>query len=297
MDHRYAAFGVWLVARAWLVTLCALPAEAQESGGNVLGIDRPGMTAVTVEQGMRYKDSLTMDVYRPQGAGTPLPVVLFVHGGLVAGVRGTSPTSWPSYQSWGRLAAAEGLAGVTFNHRLTTDDNVAEAELDVEAAIAYLQANARRLAIDPRRLCLAFYSAGGVLAAGALRQPRPFVRCVVLFYPYLDLEHLRVDTRFRRAYPASRVDALVPRYSPAAQLAREPLRLPPIFLAMAGRDAIPGLNASVRRFVDAAVDSRAPVELAIHPTGVHGFDEQNHDERTREILERCLAFLHWHLDR
>jgi acetyl esterase/lipase len=186
---------------------------------------------------------------------------------------------------------------VTFNHRLTTNDNVAETEPDVEAAIAYLRANARELGIDPDHLCLAFYSAGGVLAGGALREPRPFVRCVVLFYPYLDLEHLRVDSRFRRAYPAGRVDSLVPRYSPSAQLDREPSRLPPVFLAMAGRDEIPGLNASVRRFVAAAIDARAPLEFVIHPTGVHGFDEQDHDGRTREILERALAFLHRHLDR
>lgn len=280
-----------------LTVLSAGSLAAQDTGANVLGIDRPGMGAVAVERGLRYRDTLTMDVYRPRGARTQLPAVVFVHGGLVAGAKGTSPTTWPIYQSWGRLAAAEGFAGVTFNHRLTTNDNVAETEPDVEAAIAYLRANARKLGIDPERLCLAFYSAGGVLAGGALREPRPFVRCVVLFYPYLDLEHLRVDSRFRQAYPASRVDSLVPRYSPAAQLARNPSRLPPIFLAMAGGDEIPGLNASVRRFVDAAIDHKAPLDFMIHPSGAHGFDEADHDQRTREILEHCLAFLHRHLGR
>jgi acetyl esterase/lipase len=293
---RYRPRGLVAHAAA-AATLCAGRADAQQPAGNVLGTARPGMAAVAVERGLRYRDSLTLDVYRPPGASTPLPVVLFVHGGLVAGAPGASPTSWPNYQSWGRLAAAEGFAGVTFNHRLTTDDNMADAGLDVEAAIAYLRANARRLGIDAQRLCLAFYSAGGVLSADVLREPRPFVRCVVLFYPYLDLEHLRVDTRFRRAYPPNQVDGLVARYAPVAQLGREPTRLPPMFLAMAGRDEIPGLNASVRRFLDAAVEGKAPIEFVIHPSGVHGFDEQNHDARTREILERCLAYLHWHLDR
>jgi acetyl esterase/lipase len=296
MRARFAVLAAVLIAGGGPGGASPVPLAAQEPGGNVLGIKRAGMAAVSVDRGRRYRDTLTLDVYRPRGAAKPLPAVVFVHGGLVAGAKGTSPTSWPIYQSWGRLAAAEGFAGVTFNHRLTTNDNVAETEPDVEAAIAYLRANARELGIDPERLCLAFYSAGGVLAAGALREPRRFVRCVVLFYPYLDLEHLRADTRFRRSYPASRVDRLVPRYSPAAQL-RDPSRLPPMFLAMAGRDEIPGLNASVRRFVDAAIDARAPLEFVIHPTGVHGFDEQNHDGRTREILERALAFLHRHLDR
>jgi acetyl esterase/lipase len=285
-----------LVAGLGLGAVAPLRLAGQEPGANVLGISRPGMAAAAVERGRRYRDTLTMDIYRPRDPGKALPAVVFVHGGLVAGVKGSSPTSWPIYQSWGRLAAAEGFAGVTFNHRLTTNDNVAETEPDVEAAIAHLRAHATELGIDPDRLCLAFYSAGGVLAGRALREPRPFVRCVVLFYPYLDLEHLRVDTRFRRAYPASRVDSLVPRYSPAAQLNREPSGLPPIFLAMAGRDEIPGLNASVRRFVDSAVDNRSPMELLIHPSGRHGFDESDHDQRTREILEHCLAFLHRHLE-
>jgi acetyl esterase/lipase len=292
MHRRHAG-----VIGGLLTALSAGTLAAQNADGSVLGIDRPGMAQVAVERGRRYRDTLTMDVYRPRGASRPAPAVLFVHGGLVAGAKGTSPTSWPIYRSWGRLAAAEGFAGVTFNHRLTTNDNVAETEPDVEAAIGYLRANAKELGIDPERVCLAFYSAGGVLAGMALREPRPFVRCVVLFYPYLDLEHLRVDTRFRRAYSASWVDSLVPRYSPAAQLGKDPLRLPPIFLAMAGRDEIPGLNASVRRFVDVAIDHRAPLNLVIHPSGAHGFDEANHDQRTREILEYCLAFLHRHLGR
>ncbi|HET8623445.1 MAG TPA: alpha/beta hydrolase [Gemmatimonadales bacterium] len=297
MRSRSAMLIAGLAAGAGLGAIAPLRLEAQEPGRNVLGIDRPGTADVAVDRGRRYRDTLTMDVYRPRGASKPVPAVVFVHGGLVAGAKGTSPTTWPIYQSWGRLAAADGLAGVTFNHRLTTNDNVAETEPDVEAAIAHVRANAKELGIDPERLCLAFYSAGGVLAGSALREPRPFVRCVVLFYPYLDLEHLRMDTRFRRAYAASRVDSLAPRYSPAAQLGRDPSRLPPIFLAMAGHDEIPGLNASIRRFVAAAVDQRAPMDLLIHPTGRHGFDEADHDQRTRDILEHCLTFLHRHLGR
>ena len=72
------------------------------------------------------------------------------------------PTAWPSYQSWGRLAAASGMVGVVFNPRMSTADNVA------------------------------FYSAGGPLSSVVLRDPKPSVRCVVLYYPYLDLEHMRV---------------------------------------------------------------------------------------------------------
>jgi acetyl esterase/lipase len=269
----------------------------QDTTVNTLGIERPGMAAVRVERGLVYRAPLTMNVYRSptQRPGERRPALVLVHGGLVAGVPGAAATDWAFYQSWGRLAAVSGLVGVTFNHRLTTNDNIAEAESDVRAAIAYARANAERLGIDPDRLCVAFYSAGGAVAGAVLRAPEPYVRCVMLFYTYLDLEHLRIKTPFREPYPAAHVDSLISRYSPAALVTVDPARLPPLYLAMAGRDAIPGLNASIVRFMRAALASNARLDFALHPTGEHGFDARNHDERTTEILENALAFIRRHL--
>src|SRR5215208_2849411 len=86
-------------------------AHRQDTTVNVLAIERPGMADVRVTRGLRYQDTLTMDVYRApsQARGTRRPAVLFVHGGLVARASGASPTTWASYQSWGRLVAASGF--------------------------------------------------------------------------------------------------------------------------------------------------------------------------------------------
>jgi acetyl esterase/lipase len=279
------------------VVLCAPRVAAQrDTSANVLAISRPGMTAVRVERGIVYRDTLTLDVYHPgSGApGTARPAIVFVPGGLVAGASGASPTTWPFYRSWGRLAAASGFVGITVNHRLTTNDNVVEAESDVREALRHLRANAARLGIDRERVCVAFYSAGGEIAAAALHEPPPWLRCVLLFYPFLDLEHKRVRSPFRDPQPAAHVDSLVPRYSPAALLAADPARLPPIFLAVAGRDAIPGIHASVEHFVSAALAHRAPLTMMVHPTGAHGFDQRDHDARTVEIMEAALAFVSRH---
>jgi acetyl esterase/lipase len=262
----------------------------------------PGMDAAIVTRDVTYRTAslngrphaFALDVYRPPNLAGParLPALIFVHGGLTLQQPKTAK-DWGIYQSWGRVAAASGLVGVTFNHRLTTNDNVAEGSDDLKALVATVRANAAAWNIDPDRLCLAFYSAGGTLASLPLRERPPYVRCVVLFYPFLDLEHMRYDTQFRPAHPAAAVDSLLD-YSPARVITRDPLTVPPTLVAMAGRDAIPRLNESVVRFIHAAIDSRVRIDFYMHPTGDHGFDRHNRDARTREIIAATIAFVKTH---
>jgi hypothetical protein len=68
-----------------------------------------------------------------------------------------------------------------------------------------------------------------------------------------------------------------------------------MFVARAGQDQIPGVNDSIDRFVAAAIASNAPITLMNHPTGEHGFDNQNDDNRSHEIIQSALAFMHNHL--
>ncbi len=81
-----------------------------------------GMDRVTVAKDVIYKrdagDALEMDVYAPAdlAPGAPRPAVIYVNGD--AGPALTQHAKdMRAYQSWGRLAAASGLVGVTFNHR------------------------------------------------------------------------------------------------------------------------------------------------------------------------------------
>jgi acetyl esterase/lipase len=273
------------------------PFAAQtDTSTNVLGYELPRMRDVTVRRAIPYSaQSLTMDVYAPPGPPQRRPALIFVHGGLVAGQTGPLPTEWPTYRSWGRLAGAAGLVGVVFNHRLTTDENVREGGEDVLAALRYVRSNAASLGVDPDRLCIAVFSAGGPLASVIMRQRMPHVRCLVLFYPFLDLNHMRSQSPFRPAHPAVHVDSLVSRYSPAHLLGVAPDSLPPIFLAMAGQDQIPRLNESIERFMRAAVEHRVEIDFALHRRGVHGFDQRNRDARTAEILERVMSFVRRHV--
>lgn len=291
-----------LLAFAPLYALSARAAAQAPAVPDAIYYEVPEMEAVTVTRDVTYRTALvsgremalTLDVYRPPNASSVdrRPALIFVHGGLTTSQPKTAK-DWGVFRSWARVAAASGLVAVTFNHRLTTNDNVVEGGEDLRALVETVRTNAARWNVDPDRLCLAFYSAGGPLASVPLRDRPPYVKCVVLYYPFLDLEHMRHDTQFRPAHTTAHVDSVLD-YSPARIITHDPTTVPPTFLAMAGRDAIPRLNESVVRFVQAAIDARIPIDFYLHPTGEHGFDRRNRDARTREIIEATLAFVKRH---
>jgi len=291
-----------LAAALLLAALPAASARAQrDAGPPAIHYTVPGMDAVRVIRDVRYKTAtvngradvpLSLDVYLVPGARRA-PGLVLVHGGLVAG---TAPHAkeWPSYQSWGRIAAASGMVGVVLDHRMNTNDVVDQAGADLLDAIASVRARAGDYGLDPDRLCVAFFSAGGPIAGVVLREAMPYVRCVVLYYPYLDLEHLGRTTPFRGPLPTARIDSLRG-YSPRTALARGPEGLPPIFLARAGRDAIPFLNESVDRFVAEALRRNVVLDFVNHAVGEHGFDIVTRDERSRDIIAQTLRFVRRHL--
>ncbi|HLL12112.1 MAG TPA: alpha/beta hydrolase, partial [Rubrivivax sp.] len=199
------------------------------------------------------------------------------------------PKDWGVFTSWGRLLASSGLAAVTFNHRLAFPKTlVTEGAADVAQAIAYVRANADKLNIDKDRLCIAVFSAGGPMLANTLRERPAHIRCAVAFYPLLDI-------RQSPPHQASETPATLAQYSPAAQLTGDLSVLPPLFVARAGRDRVPGLNAALDRFVQAALAGNAQVTVANHAGGVHGFDNQNDDARSREIVTMAVWFLQTNL--
>jgi acetyl esterase/lipase len=245
-----------------LVLLLALGAAAggadyrNPTVGKAVVLQIPGMHLAQVRRNSVYKPGLRLDVYRAQSATGRLPAVLFVHG--LTGEE--SPKDWGQYVGWGQLAAASGLAGVTFN-------NMGDPA-DVAAAIRFVRANGARLGIDGTRLCLAGYSAGAHSALlTALKGTAGRLRCAVAYYGALHAELAPV--------------------SPLTYLRAGSL---PVLVAKGGADN-PQINASIDRFVAKARKLGAPVELVVHPRGPHVFDVTRRDERTRTVMRRTLAFL------
>jgi acetyl esterase/lipase len=201
------------------------------------------------------------------------------------------PKDWGLYQSWGRLVAASGLVGVTVNHRVGFPDPTLEAASgDLSDAIAFVRSHAAEYGIDPDRLALAAYSAGGPLLAAAIREPAPHVRCLVAFYAFLDLSGSALHKKYLSP-------EAIRRFSPAVALAETRGSIPPIFVARAGKDSIPDLQPGLDRFVTEAVTRNVNLAFFNQPGGEHGFDNDPGDPRSREIVRAAVEFLKTNLRR
>jgi acetyl esterase/lipase len=249
----------------------------------------PGTDRVRVDSNRPYKSvsggALLADVYRPADTAAPCPAVVLIHGGPVPA--GSAPKNMGCFVSWGETLAASGLAAVSFNHRFYGGSHLLEAARDVEDAVAWVRSEGVALGIDPARLALWAFSGGGPFLSLALREGAPALRALVAYYAVLDLREAPPDA----AAPISDEDRLA--LSPA-HLVGSGRPVPPLLVARAGLDYA-FLNATIDRFVAAALAGNAPLEVLNHPDGRHGFDILDDDPRTREIAARTIDFLRTHL--
>jgi acetyl esterase/lipase len=102
---------------------------------------------------------LLLDLYLPQAAPGPLPLIVFLHGG---GWSQGSRTTGPDFK---RFFAQDGIAIAAIDYRLTPGVTFPKNAEDVKTAIRWLRANAATYNLDPRRIGLWGTSAGGHLAA------------------------------------------------------------------------------------------------------------------------------------
>ncbi len=254
----------------------------------------PGMDKVRVVSNLKYTEvdnpHLLMDVYIPPDLEPweRRPVVVFIHGG--AGPENKAK-DWGIFQSWGRLLAAAGLVAAAFTHRFSPPPQslLAEAASDVDSAINYLRSNAESVHANADRIGVCAWSSGGALLRPLLIKKPLFLRCVLAFYAMLDLQPYA---------PAGDAAALqvLKEFSAITALSEDSATMIPMWIARAGRDEFPMLNDALDRFTARALAVNAPITVINHPSGAHGFDNQNDDERSREIIRSAIEFMSTHLE-
>jgi len=251
----------------------------------------PGMDSVTIRKDIEYalagKDPLRMDLYQPAsvGSGGRSPAVILVHGDAPDEVVGTAK-DWGFFTSYGRIIAASGMAAITFNHRSSAGGpKLHEAARDVDALVTYVRGHAADLGIDPDRIGVWVFSAGGPYGLrAAMDGPPPFVRAIVAYYTPMDLRPMRARI------PRRVLDDTLREFSPIESLKIFASKMPPILIAKAGLDD-PAINDSIDAFVAEARARGVGVELLDHPSGHHAFDLLDDAPRTREIVAATLVFL------
>ena len=252
----------------------------------------PGMERAVVRRNVVFDNSsarpLAFDAYLPRGIrrGETRPAIIFVSG--AERVR-----EWQWFITWGQLAAAHGLVGIVPDKRYPRAfEGVRAGFEDTEKLLAYLQSNGGSLGVDPQRLCLWTFSAGGRLTSVGLQAARPGPRCLVSFYGVLD-----TSGEIPGAQGDANREALIKRYSPLhamETLVASGGKMPPIFIARAGRDNIPIINVGIDRFAAAALRLNAPLTLENYPEGDHGFDGVNDTQQSRRVIKAALEFVREH---
>jgi acetyl esterase/lipase len=119
-------------------------------------------TALTEQLDVAYADGgadTTMDVFTPASATGPLPTVVWIHGG--AWISGSKENVDP----YMRILAADGYTAIAVNYTIGPEGEYPLAVHQLNDALAYIDAHADELNVDPNQIVLAGDSAGGQLAS------------------------------------------------------------------------------------------------------------------------------------
>jgi len=212
----------------------------------------------------------TITIYRPPADRDTGATVIVCPGGgyhiLALDLEGTEVCEWLN---------AIGVTGVLLKYRVPKREGLekhAPALQDAQRTLGLVRGHAKEWSIDPQRIGVLGFSAGGHLSAALS------CNCEERAYPPVD-EADRVSCRPDFAvliYPGGlTIKAEDDRLAPELKITTN---LPPTFIAMAGDDPVRVENAVF--YALALKNAKVPVELHVYPTGGHGYGLR----RTKELV-------------
>ena len=200
-----------------------------------------------------------------------------------------------------------GIAGIVLKYRVSPYHHPVEM-LDAQRAMRLVRANAAAWKIDPQRIGMMGFSAGGHLASTVgthfdqgnpqAADPLDRIACrpdfLVLIYPVISMEITGRSTSRNNLLGASPALELIALLSNEKHVTDQ---TPPTFLAHAKTDALVSVENSVL-FYAALKAHNVPCEFLELPTGQHGLGAGKGKEWTA-WQESCLRWLkaRWILER
>lgn len=152
-----------------------------------------------------------------------------------------------------------GIVAFLLLHRVPTNRHAepnAGPVLDTQEAVRIVRSRAGEFGLDPRRIALLGFSAGGQVAlVAATRNPPEKPDCVLLVYPWKIVGEKNVGLRSDVAIDAS---------------------APPMFIAQAANDTGSVPQGSLNLYA-ALLTAKVPAEIHIYEGGGHGFGLQKRE--------------------
>ncbi len=241
------------LAAAFVFTAAAMPvsAESQRKGGSKKSAPLPAATFDSVSYGSHAKQCL--DVYLPQGAKSPVPAVIYIHGGgfRIGGRKDSGfAAAYPRYK-------AAGLAVISVEYRYLSEVGDVKPPVkgcidDVFAAIRLVKSKAKEWNIDINRIGLSGGSAGAHSSlCAALTDDNAFgIRAVFAHRPQTSMDPVEMQSwipnsryghqlfgyRSFAVWKAHRDDCLpwIEKFSPIALLVKSDVAKMPVVIC-AGR--------------------------------------------------------------
>jgi acetyl esterase len=150
---------LWLSPRPTCWVIRQLFVQSGKRMAATLAKEAPGDAAAVIDESYDDSPRARLDVYTPLGASSPLPTVVWTHGGAFVG------GSKDEIGDYLRRIAASGLTVVGVEYSLAPAATYPTPVRQVMAALGHLHANADRLHIDPDQIMLAGDSAGAQITA------------------------------------------------------------------------------------------------------------------------------------
>ena len=197
-----------------------------------------------------------------------------------------------------------GITAFVLKYRLGMTYHQPNQLLDAARALRYVRSNAARWELDPKRLGILGFSAGGHLAstlgtrfdAGKIESTDPVEKVssrpdlMVLIYPVITMGEFTHAGSKRNLLGDKPSDDLVRKYSNELHVTSD---TPPAFLVHTMTDAgVPVENSLM--FVQALRKAKVPVEFHMYEKGPHGFGLAPNDPVLASWTARCADWLALH---
>ena len=262
-------------------------AETREQGGAIVWVNHVSAPSIEVRLPAQGNATGQAVIVCPGGG----------YGGLAYDWEGTDIAGWLN---------SRGVAAVVLHYRLPSDGDVAHQKwlcplLDAQRAIRFTRAHAAEWAINPAKVGIMGFSAGGHLAstagthfdAGDAKATDPIDRLssrpdfLILIYPVITMGEFTHGGSRENLLGKTPSEELVRHYSNELQVTDA---TPPTFLLHAGDDgAVPVQNTLL--FYQALLAHKVPAEMHVYPHGGHGFSLALNRGRLQDWTFLCARWL------